>query len=160
MIAGGAAALGASGCLVLVAEAAALAYEAGVRLICGGVVLPFPFLPHSLRATSVKSPSSTTVGCGPCGASLLFQVPASSHGLYGAWASPFCTSGLLTGGGIENISSASSRASILVSTEAVRVAASGCSGAPAVLRGSICGGLPSSGSVLSTGCRAGAFFLG
>jgi hypothetical protein len=44
---------GVVGCLVLAADDAALAYEAGVRLVCGGEDLPFPFFPFPFRATTV-----------------------------------------------------------------------------------------------------------
>ena len=59
------------GCGMLVAAAAAPAYDAGATLACrccsvpwpGALALPLPFLPFPLRETRVKSSSTRVVGC-------------------------------------------------------------------------------------------------
>ena len=104
-----------------------------MRLICGGVTLPFPFLPLPFRATNVKSPSSS-VGCGARGGSLVPLPPVpqcglvTSLGMAIAGVGLFRASSCTIGGGIERSSSASKRASILFSTSVVALAAaaSGC----------------------------------
>jgi hypothetical protein len=87
------------------------------------------FLPFPLRVTVVNSPSSLSVVRVSCTVSPeLLRMLVPSPSLTGAEVGLLCVSVRLTGGGIEAFSRASSRASIFVSTVAVRAAASGCPG--------------------------------
>ena len=122
-----------------------------MRLTCGGVVFSFPFLPFLFQVTWVNSLSGSSLGCVFCVECLLLPWEVSSS------LGRLCVSALLTGGGIESFSRASSLASILVKTVVVSVSASVQSEVGGGPGNGVCMRLSASGFVIKV--TGGAVFL-